>query len=123
MATERVAGPHDVPPSEAAGDAAARPGMPGQQTRPGGQHRHRTAVARRLARAEGHLAAVRRMVDEGRDCPDILIQLAAVRAALEASARLILADHMESCVRDAARAGDAESAWADLHRALESFIR
>src|SRR5919198_75148 len=108
MATERVAGPHDVPPSEAAGDAAARPGRRGQQPRPGGQHRHRTAVARRLARAEGHLAAVRRMVDEGRDCPEVLLQLAAVRAALDATAKVVLADHMESCVRGAVLNGNAD---------------
>jgi DNA-binding FrmR family transcriptional regulator len=63
------------------------------------------------------------MVEEGRDCPEILIQLAAVRAALDATARLVLADHMESCVREAASNGNAERAWADLHRALESFIR
>jgi DNA-binding FrmR family transcriptional regulator len=89
-------------------------------TRP---HQHRSDVSRRLARAEGHLAAVRRMVEEGRDCPEILIQIAAVRAALDATARVVLSDHIESCVRDAAHNGDADRAWADLHQALESFIR
>jgi DNA-binding FrmR family transcriptional regulator len=93
------------------------------------QHQHRDAIARRLARAEGHLAAVRRMVLEGRDCPDILIQLAAVRAALEATAKLVLADHLQSCLQDVAsgqengRPEQAAQAWEDLRRALESFIR
>ena len=68
---------------------------------------------RRLARAEGHLAAVRRMVEERRDCPEILIQLAAVRAALDATAKVVLADHIESCVRDAAHNGDAERVWEE----------
>jgi DNA-binding FrmR family transcriptional regulator len=86
-------------------------------------HRHTAAVTRRLVRAEGHLAAVRRMVQDGRDCPEILLQLAAVRAALEATAKLILADHMESCVRHAATNGDADQAWDDLRQAVESFIR
>ena len=86
-------------------------------------HRHTTEVARRLARAEGHLAAVRRMVAEGRDCPDILLQLAAVRAALDATAKVVLADHMESCLREAAHNGDADQVWHDFQRALETFIR
>ncbi|MBI3973968.1 MAG: metal-sensing transcriptional repressor [Chloroflexi bacterium] len=107
--------------------ATAAPAAETQQAR-GAQYAHRphqrtAAVTRRLARAEGHLAAVRRMVEEGRDCPEVLIQLAAVRAALDATARVILADHMETCVRDAARNGDADQAWADLERALQSFIR
>ena len=63
------------------------------------------------------------MVDEERDCPEILLQLAAVRAALDATAKLVLADHMESCVRDAAHNGNADQAWDDLRRAVESFIR
>ena len=80
-------------------------------------------MTRRLARAEGHLAAVRRMVEEGRDCPEILIQLSAVRAALDATAKIVLADHVESCLRDAAQNGDAAQAWEDLEKALQSFIR
>jgi DNA-binding FrmR family transcriptional regulator len=87
------------------------------------EHHQTDAVVRRIKRAEGHLAAVRRMVEEGRDCPEILIQLSAVRAALEATAKLVLADHVESCLRDAAHDGDAERAWTDLERALQSFIR
>jgi CsoR family transcriptional regulator, copper-sensing transcriptional repressor len=80
-------------------------------------------VVRRLKRAEGHLTAVRRMVEEGKDCPDILLQLAAVRAALDATAKVVLADHVESCLHDASHNGDTQAAWSDLRRALESFIR
>jgi DNA-binding FrmR family transcriptional regulator len=86
-------------------------------------HHQREAVANRLARAAGHLDSVRRMVDEGRDCPEILRQIAAVRAALDATAKVVLADHMESCVREAAHNGDADQAWTDLERALTTFIR
>jgi CsoR family transcriptional regulator, copper-sensing transcriptional repressor len=86
-------------------------------------HQQRQGVVRRLKRAEGHLSAVRRMVEEGRDCPDILLQLAAVRAALDATAKVVLADHVESCLHDASHNGDTQAAWNDLRRALESFIR
>lgn len=90
---------------------------------PHAEHQQTDAVVRRIKRAEGHLAAVRRMVEEGRDCPEILIQLSAVRAALDATAKLVLADHVESCLRDAAHNGDPEQAWTDLEKALQSFIR
>ena len=86
-------------------------------------HQQTDSVVRRIKRAEGHLAAVRRMVEEGRDCPEILIQLSAVRAALDATAKIVLSDHVESCLRDAAHNGDAEQAWTDLEKALQSFIR
>lgn len=89
-------------------------------------HRQTEAVIRRLKRAEGHLAAVRRMVEEGRDCPDVLLQIAAVRAALDSTARVVLADHVESCLHDAThseRDKDTAATWHDLRRALESFIR
>jgi DNA-binding FrmR family transcriptional regulator len=108
---------------------ARRPaGLPAEAAA-AGPHRHvhphhrREAIVRRLKRAEGHLAAVRRMVEDGRDCPDILLQIAAVRAALDATARVVLADHVESCLHNASHNGDAEAAWEDLRRALESFIR
>lgn len=77
----------------------------------------------RLKRAEGHLAGVRKMVEGGADCSKILIQIAAVRAALDATARVVLADHVESCLHDAQANGNTEAAWADLRKALESFIR
>lgn len=85
-------------------------------------HAHRPDVKKRLARAAGHLEAVRRMVDADRDCPEILRQIAAVRAALDATARVVLSDHMERCLRGAA-SGEPDRAWEDLKGALETFIR
>ena len=108
------------PPPRTDSAAHATDRGPSGRTRAHGQ---RSRVAHRLARAAGHLESVRRMVDEERDCPEILLQLAAVRAALDATAKLVLADHMESCVRDAAHNGNADQAWDDLRRAVESFIR
>ncbi|NDF96927.1 MAG: hypothetical protein EB107_14010 [Proteobacteria bacterium] len=54
---------------------------------------------------------------------ELLRQIAAVRAALDATAKIILADHIESCLHGAVEGGDAEVAWADLRTALETFIR
>ena len=86
-------------------------------------HQHTKAVADQLARAAGHVLSVKRMVEEGRDCPEVLVQLAAVRAALDRAAKLVLADHVESCLRGAALNGAADDEWVRLKAALDSFIR
>ena len=86
-------------------------------------HQHTKAVADQLARTAGHVTSIKRMVEEGRPCPEVLIQLAAVRAALDRAARLVLEDHVESCLRGAASNGMADEEWARLKTALDSFIR
>lgn len=86
-------------------------------------HQHTKAVCDQLARTAGHVGSIKRMVEEGRPCPDVLIQLAAVRAAIDRAARLVLEDHVESCLRGAAGNGQADEEWARLKTALDSFIR
>lgn len=86
-------------------------------------HTKTRQIVNRLARIEGHVAAVRTMVEEGRPCPDVLTQVAAVRAALDQVARRVLEDHLAHCVMDAARRGDARRTLADLNVALQRFIR
>ena len=63
-------------------------------------HTQTKAVINRLSRAIGHLESVKRMVEDGRDCTEVLIQLAAVRSALNGTAKVILKDHMEHCLDD-----------------------
>ena len=86
-------------------------------------HRHRKAVADQLARTAGYVTLIKRMVEDERACPEVLIQLAAVRAAIDRAARLILEDHVESCLRGAAQNGTADAEWQQLKQALDSFIR
>ena len=57
-------------------------------------HENQKAVVNRLARAIGHLEKVKRMVEEGYDCSEVLIQLAAVRSALDNTGKVILKDHI-----------------------------
>ncbi len=85
-------------------------------------HEHTQAVANRLARAIGHLEAVRKMVEEGRDCSEVLIQLAAVRSALNATSRIILKDHMEHCIVDAIEEHD-QDAITELERAIDQLLK
>ncbi|MBE6908200.1 MAG: metal-sensing transcriptional repressor [Ruminococcaceae bacterium] len=85
-------------------------------------HEHTHAVSNRLGRAIGHLEAVRKMVEDGRDCSEVLIQLAAVRSALASVSRIILKDHMEHCIVDAIEQND-QTAMEELERAIDRLIK
>ena len=85
-------------------------------------HENQKAVVNRLARAIGHLEKVKRMVEEGQACADVLVQLAAVRSALDNTGKVLLNDHIRHCMVDAVSAGD-ESAIDDLCQAIEKFLK
>ena len=85
-------------------------------------HENQKAVLNRLARAIGHLEKVKRMVEDGYDCSEVLVQLAAVRSALENTGKVILKDHMRHCMVDAVTAGD-EEALDDLCDAIDQFLK
>ena len=80
------------------------------------------AVVNRLARAIGHLNKVKRMVEEGEDCAEILVQLAAVRSAIDNTGKVILQDHLRHCMVDAVAAGDKD-AIDDLCQAIDKFMK
>ena len=84
-------------------------------------HTQTKAVVNRLARAIGHLESVKRMVEDGRDCAEVLIQLAAVRSALNNTAKIILKDHIDHCLADAVETGD-QQAIDELNQAIEKFM-
>ena len=85
-------------------------------------HENQRAVINRLARAIGHLEKVKRMMEEGYDCSEVLVQLAAVRSALDNTGKVILKDHMRHCMVDAVAAGDQE-AIEDLCDAIDKFMK
>ena len=85
-------------------------------------HENQKAVVNRLARAIGHLEKVKRMVEEGCDCSEVLVQLAAVRSALDNTGKVILKDHMRHCVVDAVAAGDQQSI-EDICDAIDRFLK
>ena len=85
-------------------------------------HQNTKTVRNRLARVIGHLQAVDRMVEEGRDCAEVLIQLAAIRSAINNICKIILKDHMDHCVIDAMRAGDTET-LEELDKAIDLLMK
>ena len=84
-------------------------------------HQHTKQVVNRLARAAGHLDKVKRMVEKGEDCTEVLIQLSAVIAALNRAGKVILEDHIQNCIVDAVKVGD-DKAIDDLKNAIDRFL-
>lgn len=84
-------------------------------------HAHTAAVINRLSRAIGHLNAVKKMTEDGRDCSEVLIQLSAVRAEIENTAKVILKDHIDHCLVRAVREKD-ETAVDRLKTAIDRLL-
>ncbi len=90
--------------------------------RPATQRRHTTTHTEnlnRLARIEGQVRGVRRMVEEGAYCMDILNQIEAAQSALRSVSDRILRKHIETCVAEAGRSGDPVAAQTKLNEVIE----
>lgn len=85
-------------------------------------HTHTREVVNRLARAIGHLQKVKQMVEDGEDCSQVLVQLAAVKSALNSTGKVILKDHLEHCIVHAVEAGDTEM-LTELSDAIDRFVK
>nr|WP_278526303.1 metal-sensing transcriptional repressor [Eubacterium ramulus] len=88
----------------------------------GHHHPNSKAVSNRLARAIGHLEAVKRMVDREEDCAEILIQLAAVRSAINNAGKVILMDHLNHCIVEAVEDDDLDKI-KEFGDAIQKFIK
>ena len=89
------------------------------------KHQHdehaKKAVLNRLSRAIGHLEAVKQMVIDDEDCAQVLIQLAAVKSALNNTGKIILKDHIDHCIVQALKQHDEETIEA-LKKAIDKII-
>ena len=77
--------------------------------------------AARLRRVEGQVAGIRRMIDDDKYCVDILLQIAAARAALGRVGRLVLESHVNTCVASAMTNGDDSERQEKLRELLDVF--
>jgi DNA-binding FrmR family transcriptional regulator len=98
------------------------PGEPIPDAAHAHRHEHHQSVVNRLARIEGHVRAIKRMIEAETPCPDVLVQIAAVRSALNRVGRIILEDHLKGCMVAAVQQGDFEQALLDLKNSLDRFI-
>lgn len=79
-------------------------------------------IVNRLSRIEGHIRGIKAMVQENRACPEVLVQLAAVRGALDRVSRIILDEHLTQCIARAAQEGNIEAEIEELKAALDRFL-
>ncbi len=79
-------------------------------------------MAARLRKVEGQVRGIARMIEEDRYCVDVLVQIAAVRAALNQVGLSILRSHTRGCVASAIREGDGDAAVEELIDTLMQFL-
>jgi len=80
-------------------------------------------VLRRLKKVEGQVAGLRRMVEEGKYCIDVLQQVAAVHGALTQASKLIIGSHLKTCVKSALESGDEERGAKVIGELEDMFAR
>ena len=85
-------------------------------------HENTKAVLNRMNRAIGHMEAIKTMIENDRDCSEVLIQIAAVRSAINNIGKIILEDHINHCVVDAIETGDSQ-VLKDLNEAINKFVK
>lgn len=84
-------------------------------------HEHTKAVLNRMSRAIGHMNAVKKMIEDGRDCSDVLIQLSAIKSEITGVSKVILKDHIDHCIVDAVKEND-ENAIENLKGAIDKLL-
>lgn len=83
---------------------------------------HTKKVLNRMSRIIGHMESTRRMVEDGRDCSEVLIQLSAIESAINSVSRVILKEHLSTCIIDAVKRDDID-AIEELNKAIDKFIK
>lgn len=98
----------------------------GEHTHVHGEHGHthenKKAVVNRMARIIGHMQSVKTMVENDRDCSEVLIQLSAISSALQGVSRVVLKEHMSTCIVDAVKEGDMHQI-EELNAAIDKFMK
>lgn len=85
-------------------------------------HENKKAVLNRMSRIIGHMQSVKNMVENDRDCSEVLIQLSAVDSAVKSVSREILKEHISTCIVEAAKEGD-DTSIKELNAAIDKFMK
>ena len=87
------------------------------------KHRYNEAVLSRLSRIEGQIRGIKSMVQDGRECEDIFMQISAVGSAITNVSLLIVEDHIEHCVRSVIESGDVQETLDNLVDVFRQFSK
>lgn len=85
-------------------------------------HTETKRVINRMSRAIGHMESIKHMIEDGRDCSEVLIQIASVKSAINNVGKILLQDHINHCVIDAVETGD-KKVLEDLSNAINQFMK
>jgi CsoR family transcriptional regulator, copper-sensing transcriptional repressor len=80
-------------------------------------------ILKRLRRIEGQVKWIHKMIEEDKNCADILTQVAAVRAAISKAGSMILEKHSMKCIENAVSSEDRNQAASELAKTIQSFMR
>ena len=80
-------------------------------------------IAKRLNKMIGQMNGIKKMINEDRDCPDVLLQIASVRSALGKLGLMITEDHMEHCIATSFQKGKGEQSMASLSKAMKQMLK
>jgi len=86
-------------------------------------HRDNAALAKRMNRIEGQVRGIGKMIADDRYCIDVLTQVSAVQAALDAVALQLLEHHLHGCVTHAVKSGDGDAAIDEALTVIRKFAR
>lgn len=89
----------------------------------GGNSESKQDILKRLNRIEGQVKGIHKMIDEDKNCGDILTQVAAVRAAINKVGSIVLEKHSLKCLEDIVSSEDKEKALSELTRIMQTFMK
>ncbi|MCE5212090.1 MAG: metal-sensitive transcriptional regulator [Deltaproteobacteria bacterium] len=85
-------------------------------------HEHNDDVIRRLSRIEGHVRGIKKMLEDGQSCDQVLLQLSAVRAALNKATKILLEDHFDNCVLNKNKDKALEKELMEFRKTFDGFL-
>ncbi len=89
----------------------------------GGNSESKQDILKRLNRIEGQVKGIHKMIDEDKNCGDILTQIAAVRAAINKVGSIVLEKHSLKCLENIVCSEDKEKALNELTRTMQTFMK
>lgn len=86
------------------------------------KHEHIDDVINRLSKIEGHIRGIKKMLEEGKPCDQVLMQFSAVKAALTNTSKILLEDHFNHCVMGKVKNKDLEHELIEFKKVFDKFI-